>query len=95
MRAKFRLAPHSYPGTDCSRSSFASSCPDQFTFKFGQASQDSQHQSSTWGGCVAPRVSEGLEETSLVGNGLDDGQQINCGTSQAIQSGYHHYSAGL
>jgi hypothetical protein len=55
--------------------------PDDQTVRLLLSIQN-RMQSTTGSGGVTPWIGQGFEKTSLVGNGLDDGQQIDCGTSQ-------------
>ena len=61
MGAEDRLASHLHAGTFGTLPPLASSDFDQFSLKLRETAKDREHQSSTWGGRVAPRVSQGFE----------------------------------
>jgi hypothetical protein len=56
------------PSRYCPRTSFSGSCPDKFTFKFSEAAEHGQHQSTVRCRRVGPRIAEGTKACFTVAN---------------------------
>jgi hypothetical protein len=70
MRSELQLSSEPNASRLRTLAAFISSCADQLAFKFGKASQHSQHQPAMSCSCVGPRISQGFESRVTLGHSI-------------------------